>query len=82
MATTDWRYIPRQRKEYKKADEKQLKSCLNCTFNPMSKAEFAAARLTGEIDFICQYNGMFRVKDLNFYSEEGNTCQNYQNKIV
>ena len=69
-----------RQKDFTPADEKQLRSCLTCHFNPMSEAEFAASRLTNTVDFICQFNGMFRVKDMNFYDEGGTICQNYQIK--
>ena len=55
-------------------NETQERNCLNCTYNPMTDAEFAAARITGEgIDFICGHNGMFRVKDIN----HGNRCSHH-----
>lgn len=76
-----WKTIYNYHPKFKAASEGQIKNCLNCHFNPMTEPEFVASRLTGKIDFICQYNGMFRVKDMNFYNNP-NQCANYQLKRV
>ena len=54
-------------------NEKQEYNCLNCAYNPMTDTEFATARLTGKVDFICGHNGMFKVKDIN----HGNKCRHH-----
>ncbi len=58
----------------------QLRTCLNCHYNPMTEAEYAAARVTGNIKFICKHNGYFYITDINF-AEMGYTHY-YKKRVV
>ena len=68
-----WNAKARKIRTRTEINEKQKTNCLNCIYNPMSDAEYAAARMTDKVDFICGHNGMFRIKDIN----NGNNCYNH-----
>lgn len=51
--------------------------CFTCHFNPLDNTQLAKARLINKMDFICQYNGFFRIKDMHVKE-----CFNYERKTT